>query len=200
MTVVVVNWWLWEQVEGWHLQLWHLQLWSLHLWHKVVLLGVVVVRNERLSELLASSFKLLVSSFQLLEEIINLLLNFLDEVVEIWEHELKKANVLVHVFIVGFLDLGVEGLRLDVGSLNGLVPLKVEATDGGSDLTEVIEESVDFGHLLKVGVAGVVGVDELANVEDLTCDLEHVVEDAALHVLHEDALCWVLNAPVFEVV
>lgn len=137
---------------------------------------------------------------QLHEEFLNLLLKLLEELVDIWEHKLKWVDILVLVVIVSILDLGVESLLLDVGSLNGLVPLEVEATEGGSDLSEVIDESVDLRHMFEVGVADVIGVDHLANIEELTHDLEHVIEDSGLHVLHEDALSWVFNAPVLDII
>lgn len=195
---------LWEERELWHLELWHLHLWHLRgLWSLdlkwvvvlvgVVVVGVVVARNQGMGELL-------LSSFQILEELLNLSLETLEEFVHIWEHELKWINVLVLVVHVEFLDLGVEGLLLDVGSLNGLVPLVVKATEGGGELTEIIGESVKLSHLLDVRVAGVINVHELADVEKLAHDLEDVIEDSALHVLHEDALSWVGDAPVLDVV
>lgn len=155
--------------------------------------GMVVARNERFGEPLTPSI-------HVLEEFLNLLLEFLEDLVDIWEHKLKRVDVLVLVVLVEFFDLGVEGLSLDMLSGNGLVPLKVKATEGGSDLTEVVDESVELGHLLILGVAGIISIDELANVEEFTHDLENVIENAALHVFHENALSWVLNAPALDVV
>jgi hypothetical protein len=81
-----------------------------------------------------------------------------------------------------------------------LVPFVVETTKGGSNLTNVVSESIELSHLLNIGVAGIIGVHELGDIPKFTHDFEHIVEDATLHVLHEDALSWVLDTPVFGVV
>lgn len=94
----------------------------------------------------------------------------------------------------------MEGTLLDVLSLDGLVPLVVEATERGGELTKVVGKSVELSHLLQVGVASVIGSCEFKNVEEFTHDLEHVVENAALQVLLENALSWVLDAPGFNVI
>lgn len=200
--------WHWREErelwELWHLHLWHLHLWHGHLWHGhlwghesevlvQLMVVLVVVRLEFGSELH-------VRFVQIMEELLNLLFDTLEELVYIWEHELKRIDVLVLVVDVEVLNLGVESSLLDVLSLDRLVPLVVEATEGGNDLTHVVGESVELGHLLNVGVAGVVGVHKLRDVPHLTHDLEHVVEDALLHVLHEDALSWVLDAPGLGIV
>lgn len=200
VVLLLVVWWLWEERELWHLELWHLHLW--HLWGLerqwlvqwvVVLVSVVVSWNQGSSELL-------LSSINLLKHLLNLLFKTLEELIHIWEHELKWINVLVLVVHVQIFDLAVECLFLDVSSLDRLVPLVVETTERGSDLTEIIGKSVKLSHLLEVGVACVIGVHQLADIEKFTHNLEHVVEDTTLHVLTEDALSWVLDAPVLDVV
>lgn len=183
--------------------LWHLVLEDVGLWlvggeeseviELLMVLGLVVVGLEHLHHLLLGIF----DGF---DEHAELSSDLLEELSEVGEHELEWVDVLVLVVLDGVLNLGVEGLLLDVGSLDRLIPLVVEATEGSHQLTDVVGKSVDLRHLLEVGVAGVVGVGKLVDVKDFSEDIEDVVEDSLLHILLEDALAWVLDAPVLEVI
>jgi len=162
-----------------------------------VLLGVLLVVN---ASWLQSIDRFLLKNSDLIDQIFDRLLEALEELSQVWEHELERIDVLVLVVLDGILDLSVEGVLLDVLSLDRLVPLVVEAGDGGGQLTHVVRESVDLGHLLQVRVAGIVDIGKLVEVKELSENVENVVEEASLHVLHEDTLAWVLKAPSLGIV
>ena len=89
----------------------------------------------------------------LLKELVNGMLKSLDEFVKIWEDQLEWVHIFVLVVLDCILELSVEGLLLDVLSLDRLVPLIVEAIHRGHDLAHVIEDSPDLSHDLKIRVA-----------------------------------------------
>lgn len=136
----------------------------------------------------------------LLNELLNGLVDALEDLIDIWEHQLKWVDILVLVVLVGIFNLSVESLFLDVRSLDGLVPLVVESTDRGSQLSHIVCPSVELSHLFEVRVASVINVGKLVQIEHHSKDVENVVKDSFLHVLLEDALPWVLKAPSLEVI
>jgi hypothetical protein len=136
----------------------------------------------------------------LINEFFNGLINTLEDLINIWEHQLEWVDILVLVVFVGILHLSVESLLLNVLSLNGLIPLVVESTDRGSQFSHIVSPSVELSHLLQVRVAGVINIRKFVQIEHFSKDIENIVENSLLHVLLEDAFPWVLKAPSFEVI
>ena len=66
----------------------------------------------------------------LLHELLNRLVDSLDDLIDIWEHQLKWVDILVLVILIGILDLSVESSLLDVLSLDRLIPFVVETANG----------------------------------------------------------------------
>lgn len=126
----------------------------------------------------------------------------LQDWLEVWEHQDHWVSVLE--LLIKLLNrishLLVESGLLDVLSLDRLVPLVVESGDSSGEFSHIRVESVELGHLLHVGVAGVILGGELEEVEGASEDLEEVVEESLLKVLEEDALSWVLDAPGLGVI
>lgn len=137
-----------------------------------------------------------------LSEVLEEFLEGLEDWLKVWEHHDHWVHVLVLLieFLDGFLHLNVESMLLDVLSLDRLIPLVVESSEGGGKLSQISVESVDLRHKLHVGVAGIILSVELEDIEQASDDLEEVVEKSLLKVLHEDALGWVLDAPVLGVI
>merc|ERR1719263_614702 len=92
-----------------------------------------------------------------------------EEVVDSWEHEGELVNTLE--FLEGILDVLVEFLSLDVGSLDRHVPFVVEAGKLSREFSDIGHDSVDLSHLLVIRVAGVIGVEDLGEVHDGGSDL-----------------------------
>lgn len=85
-----------------------------------------------------------------------------NEVVDSWEHEGELINSLER--LEGLLDLRVELLSLDMGSLDGHVPFVVEAGQLSGEFSNINHNSVDLGHLLGIRVARVISVEDLGEV------------------------------------
>lgn len=71
----------------------------------------------------------LLKSCNFINEMLNRFLKSFENLGKVWEHELKSINILILIVLISFLDLSVEGMLLDVLSLDRLVPLVVEAVD-----------------------------------------------------------------------
>ena len=99
--------------------------WLLVHWQGLVMSLVLVVVNLWLHKL----HHVLLRLNSLLNELLNGLVDALEDLIDIWEHQLKWVDILVLVVLVGIFHLSVESLFLDVRSLDGLVPLVVESTD-----------------------------------------------------------------------
>lgn len=71
----------------------------------------------------------LLKSCNFINEMLNRFLKSFENLGKVREHELKSINILILIVLISFLDLSVEGMLLDVLSLDRLVPLVVEAVD-----------------------------------------------------------------------
>lgn len=135
-----------------------------------------------------------------IEELVNGLLKFLKKDGNIRESQSEWVDTIVLVVLDCILDLSVESFVLDVLSLDRLVPFVVEAAHGGRDLADVVENSSELSHNLKIGVAGVIASCLFIEIKKFTKDIEQVIEESLFHVFHENALSWVLEAPILGVI
>lgn len=161
-------------------------------------LVVLVVWEEVVEEVVDLLSDILKGILKLVSKLMSESLEGGEEVVDSWEHEGELVNTLE--FLEGILDVLVEFLSLDVSSLDRHVPFVVEAGKLGGEFSDVSHDSVDLSHLLVVTVAGVIGVEDLGEVQDGGRDLHEVVDESILEVLSHKAHTWVSKAPVLHVI
>lgn len=194
-------------LEGWEDDLWVQDLLSPL---SIGILDVLLIMMDWLllvSEKSGEWIKLLVSlglswdSFVCWEMEGEHLSDFLKKISQIWELELQFFHpVHMSVFLKSLMEFGVELRSLDMCSLTGLIPLVVESIDGVQELSESIRECVDLIHLLLIRVAGILLHQNLEDLNALSHDIEHVVEESVLKSFLESADSWVLKAPVLHVI
>jgi hypothetical protein len=149
--------------------------------------------NEVVDELLELVDKEVSEVVEGLEEI----LEGLGQLGEVKLHDLLGGHVLS---VVESLDGSSEGRSLDVSNLLGLVPLEVEAGGGGVHLTEVLDEARVLMELLLGGVASVILLEDVEDVEDGTENVDRVLNNSLLEALTEQASLLVVRAPDLLVV
>jgi hypothetical protein len=149
--------------------------------------------NEVVDELLELVDKEVSEVVEGLEEI----LEGLGQLGEVKLHDLLGGHVLS---VVESLDGSSEGRSLDVSNLLGLVPLEVEAGGGGVHLTKVLDEARVLMELLLGGVASVILLEDVEDVEDGTENVDRVLNNSLLEALTEQASLLVVRAPDLLVV
>lgn len=178
-----------------------LLLWCEHLGEEVSVV-LLLVLSWQCNVLLVLVVMRLEHSNGLLLDILEELLDSLEEINEVWEHQTKLVHMrhLTEVLLKLILEHLVEGASLDMLSLNRLIPLGVNSIEISHELSVVGRGSVNFGHKLLISIARVVLHEEFVEVESNSHDLEHLVEESVLKTLEISALTWVLKAEVLHVI
>ena len=97
---------------------------------------------------------------------------------KLWESNVDSFHTIVLLELL-IHNLSPGGLW-DVLSLNALIPSVVVARDRGHNLSEIREEAVNLTHNLHVREAAIINHKQLVKFDDLSKDLESVVEESSL--------------------
>lgn len=124
-------------------------------------------------------------------------INFLGN---IWPLHHEFIMAVMWDIVVELSEILHELASLDMFSLNGFVPFVVESVDVGSNVSNISEDSLDFSHLFHIGIAGIIGEDNLEKIEESSEKLNSVIPNSVFQTSLEEAFLWVLNAPVLEVI